>query len=125
MGSLQHRARFLCGSTLSAEYDDSSIVLQQSRFSDLLFRLCDLRRRFGAERFVFVRGTDVEARRQTAGLGGTWGAVEVLDSTLQLWLRAFMSSAIALIRSRNCSRIAVGVRAGNCRLGSRIWSRAR
>ena len=84
-GSLQHRARFLCGSTLSAEDDDSSIVSLQARFSDLLFRLC-----------------------------------EVADSTLQLWLRAFMSSAIAWVRSSD-----VGERAGNCWLGSRTWSRVR
>ena len=39
-------------------------------FEDLLFRLCGLRLRFGAERFVRVCCTDTGARRQTAGLMG-------------------------------------------------------
>ena len=69
-GSLQHRARFLSRSTLSAEDDDSSIVSLHARFAELLFRLCGLHRRFGAERFVRVCCTDTGARRQTARLGG-------------------------------------------------------
>ena len=69
-------------SALSAEDGVSSIVLLHSRFSDLLLRLCGLRRRFGAERFVRFCGTVVGARRHTAGLGGTWGALEAVDSTL-------------------------------------------
>ena len=38
VGSLQHRARFLCEFILFAEEDDSSIVLLRGRLSDLLFR---------------------------------------------------------------------------------------
>ena len=51
--------------------------------------------------------------------------LEVFDHATQLWLKAFMSSAITLIRSRGCSRISVGVRASNCQLRSRILSRVR
>ena len=39
VGSFQHRARFLCEFTLSAEDGDSSIVFLHGRLSDLLFRL--------------------------------------------------------------------------------------
>ena len=39
VGSLQHRAHFLCEFTLFAEDDDSSIVPLHGRLSDLLFRL--------------------------------------------------------------------------------------
>ena len=66
VGSLQHRARFLCEFTLSGEDDDSSIVLLHGCLSDLLSRLWCLRRRFAAERLVCVCQTDVGARRQEA-----------------------------------------------------------
>ena len=47
---------------------------------------------------------------------GCWISV----STLQLLSRAFMSREMDLIRSRSCSRTAVGERAGNFRLGSLV-----
>ena len=81
MGSLQHRARFLFEFTLSAEDDDSPIVPQHGRLSDLLFRLCGLRRRFGTEHFASVCGTDVGARGQTVGLENTWNPLKIFDST--------------------------------------------
>ena len=78
MGSLKHRARFHCEFTLSAEDDDSSILLLHGSLSDLLFRLCGLRRRFGADCFVCVCGTDVGVRRQAAG-EALWGALGESD----------------------------------------------
>ena len=102
MGSLQHRARFLCELTLFAKDDDCLIELLHERLSDLLFRLGGLRRRSGIERFVCVCGNEL----------GVW-----------LWLRALMPRATAWIRSRSCSKTAVGVRDGSSQLGSRIWSR--
>ena len=62
----------------------------------------------------------LDGRRVWEAPGGALGAFE---STLQLWLRALMSRAIAWIRFRTCSRTAFGVRHGGCWLGSRIWSR--
>ena len=63
------------------------------------------------------------AQSPTAGLRGNSGALPVVISTLQLLLRAFMSKDIHLIRSRCCSKISVGVRAGKFQLGSRDCSR--
>ena len=40
MGSLQHRARFLCEFTLFAEEEDSSIVPLHGRLSDLVSEAC-------------------------------------------------------------------------------------